>query len=326
MKSTTNFHRSDVNGAIQWPEGKRFAFTVVDDTDCATVGNVKPVYDCLAEHGLRTTKTVWPLRARRDPHWKFGSLEEPAYLEWIRSLHEQGFEIAVHGASDEPCRRADVRRALDYFREVLGRDPRMHVNHVGQEELVYWYEERLHGLARQLYKLANAMKRRSQHSSNLGHVDGSEYFWGDLCRERIEYVRNLTFLNINTLSQDPYMPYHDPERPYVNYWYSASEGTNLRRFCEQISERNQDRLAEERGACILYTHFAFGFVDDEGKLDGRFQKMISRLATLGGWFVPVSELLDFLRQRPGWRKTPNGAALQRTELKWLIEKLRTGTK
>jgi hypothetical protein len=241
-------------------------------------------------------------------------------------LQDAGFEIAIHGAADEPRRREDVRCALDLFREVIGRDPRMHVNHVGQEELIYWYEDRLHGLARQLYRLANTVKHREQQSSNLGHVDGSEYFWGDLCRDRIEYVRNLTFLDIDTLNQDPLMPYHDPKRPYVNYWYSATEGTNLKRFCDQISIPNQDRLMTQGGACILYTHFAFGFVDRGGKLDARFQELVARLASLPGWFVPVSDLLDFLRQRPGWRDTIKPSMLQLTELKWLIEKLRTGTK
>src|SRR5271165_313130 len=35
-----------------WPQGKRFAFTIVDDTDRSTVENVGPVYDFLLELGL----------------------------------------------------------------------------------------------------------------------------------------------------------------------------------------------------------------------------------------------------------------------------------
>lgn len=44
-----------------FPEQKRFAFSILDDTDDATVENVKPVYDTLMEYGFRTTKTAWPL-------------------------------------------------------------------------------------------------------------------------------------------------------------------------------------------------------------------------------------------------------------------------
>ena len=46
---------------VQFPEGKRFAFTILDDTDGATLESVKPVYEFLADQGLRITKTVWVL-------------------------------------------------------------------------------------------------------------------------------------------------------------------------------------------------------------------------------------------------------------------------
>ena len=44
--------------AIPWPHGKRFAFTVFDDTDSATLENVSPVYALLRDLGFRTTKSV----------------------------------------------------------------------------------------------------------------------------------------------------------------------------------------------------------------------------------------------------------------------------
>ncbi|MGI6449930.1 MAG: hypothetical protein ACOX3R_06475 [Desulfitobacteriia bacterium] len=43
---------------IQWPDGKRFAFTIIDDNDNATVQNNKPIYDLLLALGMKTTKTV----------------------------------------------------------------------------------------------------------------------------------------------------------------------------------------------------------------------------------------------------------------------------
>ena len=46
----------------QFPGGARFAFTVMDDTDVATVDNVLPIYRLLESLGMRTTKTVWPVR------------------------------------------------------------------------------------------------------------------------------------------------------------------------------------------------------------------------------------------------------------------------
>ncbi len=44
---------------MEWPSGKKFAFTIIDDTDHGTVSNLKPVYDLLNELGIKTTKTVW---------------------------------------------------------------------------------------------------------------------------------------------------------------------------------------------------------------------------------------------------------------------------
>ena len=39
----------------------------------------------------------------------------------------------------------------------------------------------------------------------------------------IEQVRNFVFSDINTLKSCPYMPYQDPTKPYVNYWFASSE-------------------------------------------------------------------------------------------------------
>ena len=36
-----------MNKSLQWPDGKDFAFTVFDDTDYATLENVKEIYSFL---------------------------------------------------------------------------------------------------------------------------------------------------------------------------------------------------------------------------------------------------------------------------------------
>jgi hypothetical protein len=42
---------------MEWPGGKKFAFTIIDDTDNGTVSNLKPVYDLLNELGSNCTVT-----------------------------------------------------------------------------------------------------------------------------------------------------------------------------------------------------------------------------------------------------------------------------
>ena len=142
-----------------WPQGKRFAFTIVDDTDRSTVENVGPVYDFLLELGLRTTKTIWPLAPLGPPRSSGQSLEDPDYRPWVPGLKDLGFEIALHGASDETSTRERVLRGLNYFREVIGQDPRLHANHTGQVESIYWGRARLDGVPKVISQWARRLTK-----------------------------------------------------------------------------------------------------------------------------------------------------------------------
>jgi len=314
-------HQDLETPVMQWPDGKRFAFTVIDDTEGATLENVKPVYDLLGALGMRTTKTIWPLPFREQPRFGGQTLADRDYRDWILRLRDGGFELASHGATDHSSRREETRRGLDRFREVLGADPRLHVNHFGQAEGLYWGDARLDGFSRAVYRAANSVLRRE--TRFYGHDARSPYFWGDLCRERIDYVRNFTFPSVNTLEVNPAMPYHDPRRPYVRFWFSSSEAPTYDSFCALMSEEHQDRLLESGGACIVYTHFAFGFTDGQ-RPKGRFAELVERLAGLPGWFVPASTLLDHLRQQPGWRPEPSPGELRRLQRRWLAARLHRG--
>ena len=46
---------------ILWPNNKRFAFTIFDDTDRANLKDNQLVYQCLNELNFKTTKSVWML-------------------------------------------------------------------------------------------------------------------------------------------------------------------------------------------------------------------------------------------------------------------------
>ena len=119
------------------------------------------------------------------------------------------------------------------------------------------------------------------------------------------------------------MPYHDRERPFVNYWFASSDGQHVPRFNRCLREENQDRLEEEEGACIMYTHFACGFAEN-GKVQPRFQELMEQLSKKNGWFVPVRTLLDHLLAQRGPHQLTN-AQRRRLECKWLLEKFFSGT-
>jgi hypothetical protein len=304
-----------------WPEGRRFAFTIVDDTDFATLENVKPVYDFLHQTGFRITKTVWPLAPTETATTGGDTLENPNYRAWVRDLQTQGMEIAYHGATDHTSPRERVIESLDRFKTVVGHDPYVYASHVGQREAMYWGAARLDGLPRRIFRALNGLAGRDD--NYYGELRESPCFWGDVCRSRITYTRGFTLKDINTLKLDPHMPYHDPRRPYVRYWFSGSDGPRVSDFIRLIEPDHQDRLLEEGGACILYTHLGSGFVES-GKVNPDFVRLMERLARLPGWFVPVRELLDHLRTRPGWCPNADLEHLRRVQWMWLRQNLGPG--
>ncbi len=304
-----------------WPEGKRFAFTVFDDTDLGTCEKLRSVYALLDKLGFRTTKSCWGKRG--DPKsgkYSGETLDDEQYRNWILDLQSKGFEIGWHGATWHTARRREVAEALDRFAEVFGHDPAAATNHTGARESIYWGGHRLTGWRRTVYNLLTCYRNSGKYG---GHIEGNDLFWGDICRQRIKYYRNFTFRDINTLKACPFMPYHDPLRPYVNYWFAASDGHDVQTFNHCIGEAEQDRLEEEGGACLMYTHFAMGFSDPRG-VNPRFEKLMRRLAKKNGWFVPVGVLLDHLLDRRGPRQI-TAAKRSGLETRWLWEKIFVGT-
>jgi hypothetical protein len=306
----------------QWPDGKCFAFTIFDDTDWATVENVKPVYDLLTELGIRTTKSVWVFPARGRSVNGGATCEDKDYLRWVLSLQDRGFQIALHNVSPGTSFRDQTRAGLDRFRSLFGDRMLVHCNHTGCLESIYWGDARLGGWRRAIYNLATRGRRRGVFR---GHVEGDPLFWGDLCQERVSYVRNFVFDDLNTLSVCPEMPYHDPGKPFVNYWFASANGASLKRFLGNFSFNNIDRLVAQGGLCIAYVHFAAGF-SQSGRVDQEFKRRLEYLASQNGWFAPVSDVLDFLRGgEPVSRRAISPNRLRSLDLRWLFEKLLRGT-
>ena len=304
-----------------WPDGKRFAFTVFDDTDAATVENVAPVYAFLSDLGFCTTKSCWPLRGNPDQGKFHGdTLDDNHYRQWLLNLQSQGFEIGWHGATWHGVHRDRTIAALERFFEVLQHTPHTAANHTGNDEAMYWGSYRMDGWRRMVYNLLTRFRNRD---ISKGQIEGDRHFWGDLCQRHIKYYRNFVFQDINTLKACPFMPYHDPARPYVNYWFASSNGQAVSNFNQRLCEANQDRLENEGGACIMYTHFANGFYQN-GKLNARFEQLMTRLAKKNGWFVPVTTLLDRLLAINGHSDITDTQRRQ-LEWKWLREKVFIGT-
>jgi hypothetical protein len=307
--------------SIQWPQGKRFAFTVFDDTDLSRTGNYEIVYDLLRDLGFRTTKSVWPLKHSTPGYIGGATLEDGGeYLRYHKDLQADGFEIGYHCSSYSSHDRANILRGLDLFRQEFGHDPVTMSNHANSKEALYWGPKRLDSFGHRLvYQLATKFR---QDSSFCGEDEDSGHYWGDFCCQRIKYVRNFITSDINTLKVFPLMPYHDSRKPCVPYWYASSEGPEVHSFNCTINEKAQDQLESEGGACIMYAHFACGF-QHGGKLNPRFSSLMKRLADKGGWYVPVGTLLDYLLlHRPNRAITPGERRYM--ERQWFWHKFKVG--
>lgn len=306
---------------IRWPGGKDFAFTIFDDTDWSTVENCREIYALLADLGLRTTKSVWPIgptEPGENIYIAGSTCAEPEYLAWVQNLQRQGFEIALHNATCHSVPRADSLRALDTFRTFFGADPQALANHADCRDGIYAGAARLSGARRLAYNLATRFRSANYFE---GHVENSPYFWGDACQARISYVRNFVFNEINCLKACPEMPYRDPLRPHVNQWFISADAANLESFFRMLTPANLERLAREGGASILYVHFGIFFPD--GRVTDDFKTVLRRVAGMNGWFPTSSDLLDHIRRERG-ESTITTAQRARLEYRWLWDKLRHG--
>lgn len=304
-----------------WPGGKRCAFALFDDTDLTTLENGPPVYRLLTDLGIRATKSVWPLAPPGEGRVGGATLDDPAYRDWVLQLCADGHEPGFHNATDASSDRGRTEAALDRFREVFGHDPACGANHNGNAEAIYCGPNRLGGNRRRAY---DALSGRRNQDRFHGEDEGSEWFWGDLCRDRVRYWRNFTFGDIDTLrASRGALPYHDPSRPYVRRWFSGTDAPHAPAMARFLTEANLDRLEASGGCCIAYTHLGAAFWEPEnGHLNLPARAGFERLARRDWWFAPVGEVLDHLTEQ-GFDTTLDPRALARLEWRWIRHKLRS---
>jgi hypothetical protein len=282
-----------------YPNGAEFAFTLLDDTDDTTLVNGPPVYDVLRDHGLRTTKTVWtydaPLEQRGIYH-AGETLDSPLYLDWVKKLESEGFEIAFHNASMASSNRETTVRALDHLSNTLEKPVRLHCNHGQNKENLFW------GAARYQSRPFNALAKmrtgewRSRHYE--GEIPGSPYYWADVANSRLRYIRSMAFRRLNGLEIEPRRPYRDTAKLEQPVFFNTADAPDCEAFNQLVTRETLDDLRRTGGWAIVSTHLGKGFCT-RGDVDKRFLKTIEYLAGMRGWYVPASQLLDFLVERDG---------------------------
>lgn len=295
-----------------YPNGKNFAFTITDDADSHRTDRLKPVYTFLTKLGIRSTIAVWvldPVTSKSDKdivamsgleqHDSGDSLQNEEYQKFILGLRDKGFEIGLHTVTGGTDLRETTILGYEKFKSIIGTDPNVNIMHSNNLEDIYWGSNVFSNpKAHWFFKNVIGTVYSKARLPFGGEDPDSPYFWGDIAKAKTKYVRMWGTSGINTLAFNPGMPYHDPGKPYVNYWFSFSDGFTIDYFNQIITDENIKKLVDERGASIVYTHFA---VFSEKKPDGTFEvdqlfknQMEKLSKQKDPWFVPVSTLLDRL--------------------------------
>ena len=76
------------------------------------------------------------------------------YLQWVQSLKNKGFEIALHSTSWSRSERDKIIKGLNLYNSYFGEDPSILVQHNDTVdcESIYWGENRVSGFYRFVYK------------------------------------------------------------------------------------------------------------------------------------------------------------------------------
>ncbi len=282
-----------------FPNGAEFAFTILDDTDDTTLVNGPPVYELLRANGLRTTKTVWTVDVppeRRGIFHAGETLATPGYREWVGQLQRAGFEIAFHNAAMSSSTRDTTIRALDELRELLGDQVRLHCNHGQNRENLFWGAARYQSLPFNLLaRLRGGEWRRSAYE---GELVGSPYYWADVANETFAYIRSMAFQILDCSEIQPERPFRDLAKLSKPVFFNTADAPDCTAFNRLVNKQSINELHRNGGWSIVSTHIGKGFCT-HGQVDAQFAETIRYLAQLPGWFVPASELLDFLVDRDG---------------------------
>jgi len=283
-------------------EGNKFIFTIIDDTDDATLENIKPIYEFLYEKRIVITKTVW-VYPTRDKHSKGDSLQNPEYLEFIKDLKKKGYEIGLHNAGSGDYKREEILEGLEEFKRLLGEYPKIQINHSYNKDSIYGGYKRFNWPIRTLVKTMYPQYAGVYQGEN----PSSDYYWGDVHKRIIHFSRNHTTDQINTANFDKYMPYIDPQRSkYCNYWFSATFAPNPWIFNRIINRHAIDILEIEKGTCIVFSHL--GYFMKDGRIDKGFVDAIHYLTSKKNCVsMPVSSLLEERienRKKQGREPTP----------------------
>jgi len=266
-----------IQAKLIWPPYPFEAgFCITDDTDAATFKQTQTVYDYLMSKSVVTSKTVWPFKpneacgipATPASTLRGVTLENTEYLNYCKELDKEGYEICLHGASAGNNSRQKTENAFTLMNQNFVPSDTF-ICHSKNAENMYWEDK-----TTSTFPFNLILKSYSKHSCS-GELPTSKYYWGDICKSRINQIRLFKTRHMNTLKRNPSMPYYDVNKPMVNSWFSATK----RSISDCTTNEVLEKLKEENGLVVLY-QYLFRYAQPESlKLNESFIEAINRLTS-----------------------------------------------
>jgi hypothetical protein len=281
-----------------YPDGHRFAFTIVHDADSAYSRRLVPLLEVFDALGLRITVTAfafWAEWARNGDIWRrlrSGDAEREFWApkavplvdeierEFYTRVTERGHEVGLHTPSDTSDTRADLERAFEFFGDVFGRYPPVYTEH--------------------------SCSSNKETQANEGSNPTSLYYSTDLLNRYGPWVwvdgpgglpdaAHPDFYDLRAAHGSPFNELARTRYGIVKGFVRSGKWreSNGDGFLSWYSEDHIEQLDRRGGLALVYTHL------DAKWLDPRTRKMrepiaerLAHLAARNGWFAPAGRILD----------------------------------
>jgi peptidoglycan/xylan/chitin deacetylase (PgdA/CDA1 family) len=297
-------HEADALAADEWavslfPDGRRFAFTIVHDADSGYSRRLQPLFEVFDELELKITATVfmfWANWAENGDIWrewneqgqdnggffapKAVPLTDEKEREFYLRLAAGGHEIGMHTPSDTSDTRHETVRAFEYFKAIFGHYPKVYTEHAGSHN--------------------------KEAQANEGSNQGSPYYNTDLLNHYGPWIwlddqwglpdrRHERFYDLLAANGSPFnassVKRYGVAKTFLRTGrWKEGDGDGFLRW---YSEDNIDLLEKHRGLALVYTHLNEKWLDPETRqMRAAIKDRLRYLASKNGWFVPAGVILD----------------------------------
>ena len=138
--------------------------------------------------------------------------------------------------------------------------------------------------------------------------------WEDLQKARLKTGLNIMmvtvhmsrsvmikriFIHLLKMRILPGKPFKDPRKKMTPFLFNTAGAPHADAFNKLVNPHSLKKLQKQRGWAIVSTHLGKDFYRNK-KLDLEFEKTIRYLAAQPGWYVPASQLLDFIKKNLGF--------------------------